>query len=448
MRKKFTFSAGLILALIGTSIASQAQLLINENFTGYSAGNLNGQGGWVSSGDGNNINVVVKTNNDGALVKAGYTSGTNYISIDNSGKDYRKRFLGNTNVGLSNNTTLWLTFVVRVPSSSGTTNTSSASAVLGFRTNDDELGSRFYIGRSGSNLRFGISTDGDSKKWSSSNYSFNTTYLIVIRYDAVPGGGNDKMYMWVNPASLQGQPSTASANASITNGGGFGNDQFRYLELVQTVNGAEAHFDGFKASYGSGNTSTVNAAAAWADLSAAGAPLPVRFAGFEAKRTGANVNLAWKVEAEEDLADYQIERSVDGSRFETIGTVAAAGANNYGFADTKPVAGKSFYRIKAVDIDGKFMYSPIVVLNGTNQSVIFKVFPVPARNKITVQHSTITENANVIIASAEGRVVKTVVAAKGSMQTEIDLSAIPAGMYIIRFDNGNGDVQTMKFTKQ
>src|SRR5690606_30898410 len=121
---------------------------------------------------------------------------------------------------------------------------------------------------------------------------------------------------------------------------------------------------------------------------------------------------------EEDLADYQIERSVDGSRFETIGTVAAAGANNYGFADTKPVAGKSFYRIKAVDIDGKFMYSPIVVLNGTNQSVIFKVFPVPARNKITVQHSTITENANVIIASAEGRVVKTVAAAKGSMQTE------------------------------
>ena len=54
----------------------------------------------------------------------------------------------------------------------------------------------FYIGDNGSganNLKFGINKTGNTgATFASTNYTFNQTYLVVIRYDFVSGTTNDQ----------------------------------------------------------------------------------------------------------------------------------------------------------------------------------------------------------------------------------------------------------------
>src|SRR5262249_9689457 len=139
----------------------------------------------------------------------------------------------------------------------------------------------FYIGVTddGNRLKFGINKDAFANgTFGPAAYNFNTTYLVVIRYDinnnAASADYDDKMYMWINP-SLSAEPSVSTAQAAIDNfwdfnlDGGF-NSPAQSLELFQEANSATASFDGFKVSYGQGfGIIAANAAAAWAALSPA-----------------------------------------------------------------------------------------------------------------------------------------------------------------------------------
>ena len=88
--------------------------------------------------------------------------------------------------------------------------------------------------------------------------------------------------------------------------------------------------------------------------------LPVQLLSFTAKSSNnKKVVLTWKVAQEQGLQGYEIERSADGSNFSSIGFVAAGGLETYTFDDTKPESGKNYYRIKAIDLGGKFKYSEI-----------------------------------------------------------------------------------------
>jgi hypothetical protein len=61
---------------------------------------------------------------------------------------------------------------------------------------------------------------------------------------------------------------------------------------------------------------------------------------------------------------------------------------SYNAIDDNPIDGKSYYRLKQVDFDGKYSYSSIVVLNCTsieNQSpTSITIFPNPATDNLSV----------------------------------------------------------------
>ena len=67
---------------------------------------------------------------------------------------------------------------------------------------------------------------------------------------------------------------------------------------------------------------------------------------------------------EEDADYFVIERSTNGYSFEEIGQVMALGTvygpQGYGFKDNSPLNGANYYRLKQVDYNGNYMYSPIV----------------------------------------------------------------------------------------
>lgn len=95
--------------------------------------------------------------------------------------------------------------------------------------------------------------------------------------------------------------------------------------------------------------------------------LPVTYSAFTATKQSGQSVLQWQTEEELNSAEYVIERSADGSKYEPIGTVAAAGnsalSNRYFFTDRYPLTGKNYYRLKQVDIDGRFTYSVILSID-------------------------------------------------------------------------------------
>lgn len=183
-------------------------------------------------------------------------------------------------------------------------------------------------------------------------------------------------------------------------------------------------------------------------LAASGTVLPVKFSSFDAKAAGGNVNLNWSLALEENVSGYDVEKSNDGSNFTKIGFVNATGTMNYAFTDTKISEATSYYRIKAVDIDGKFSYSTVVTMKGGKSSILLKAFPMPAVNELTLQHNTATNASQISISSAEGRTIKAIVPGNGTQQTVINISSFKPGIYVIRFSIENGETETLKFVKK
>jgi hypothetical protein len=114
-----------------------------------------------------------------------------------------------------------------------------------------------------------------------------------------------------------------------------------------------------------------------------GAALPVTLVNLKAAPDEQKVKIDWTTVYEKDNLLFEVERSLDGSHFTTIGNINGHGNSTdrqaYSFYDEKPLAGVSYYRVKQVDIDRKASRSGIVsVVFGLNSSK-FIVYPNPAR---------------------------------------------------------------------
>jgi hypothetical protein len=95
--------------------------------------------------------------------------------------------------------------------------------------------------------------------------------------------------------------------------------------------------------------------------------LPVNLLNFSAIFNNQQTMLKWSADQEAGFEKYIVERSSTSSDFQPIGEkryAGTAGRNNYEFTDDlSAVNGSTFYyRLKMLDLDGKFTYSSIVMV--------------------------------------------------------------------------------------
>lgn len=119
--------------------------------------------------------------------------------------------------------------------------------------------------------------------------------------------------------------------------------------------------------------------------------LPLTLIHFKGKKQAAGILLDWATASEIQVNRFEIERSNDGSLYEKIGTIQAAGNSNtnkyYSFTDLLPFNTDNYYRLKMVDDDGKYSYSNVVVFKGgqlTNM-LVDKIKPNPFRDVINIE---------------------------------------------------------------
>jgi len=117
------------------------------------------------------------------------------------------------------------------------------------------------------------------------------------------------------------------------------------------------------------------------------APLPLTFAGTRAYAKDDGIQVEWDTETEDNVKEFEVEKSTDGISFGKAGTVRAigSGANHYNWFDASPVNGNNFYRIRAVDIDGKFKYTSILAVRVTDTRIT--AYPNPVRRGTTLELS-------------------------------------------------------------
>ena len=176
--------------------------------------------------------------------------------------------------------------------------------------------------------------------------------------------------------------------------------------------------------------------------------LPVNFIGFTGKKTATGTQLSWNVSEEKSVKFYNVEKSSDGVLFNNIGMVRATGDNNYSFTDVQSSQELTFYRIKNIDMDERFKYSTVLSFKNGNAALLFKVFPTIVRNNFTVQHPAIKSGSRITLCASDGRLIRSFVPSAGSIQTQVDLGSQRSGIYIVRFDNGEGKIETVKVVKQ
>jgi hypothetical protein len=122
-----------------------------------------------------------------------------------------------------------------------------------------------------------------------------------------------------------------------------------------------------------------------ANVATAAGTLPVRFGDVKATHSSNGVSLQWSNLSESDVASYTIERSSNGRGFAQVAQVYAAkndgGKASYQQVDAAPLNGTSYYRIKAVETNGKTVYSDIIRMNIDGGTASLLLYPNPVRGK-------------------------------------------------------------------
>lgn len=170
--------------------------------------------------------------------------------------------------------------------------------------------------------------------------------------------------------------------------------------------------------------------------------LPVTLTSFSAKAEAEQVVLNWTTETEQHVDRFEVERSKDGVDFEYVTTVEANGNTTspslYGAHDNNPLTGYSYYRLKAVDINGEFDYSDLRRVEFRPASAA--VYPNPARGQVTISGLS-DDIEHVRLLDSRGAVVRTWGVA-GEVHIEAPITDLPAGVYLVELNTASGAVQT------
>jgi Pregnancy-associated plasma protein-A/Secretion system C-terminal sorting domain len=184
----------------------------------------------------------------------------------------------------------------------------------------------------------------------------------------------------------------------------------------------------------------------------AGVALAIELTDFSGVVTSEqNSLLSWTTASEKDNRQFEIEVSRDGVNFDLLASIPSKGNANhdqrYEYLHVKPQRGISFYRLKQTDLDGKYTYSKIIALSIVNNLTKASVYPVPAKNTITINFGEIITNGVIRILSADLRTVKQETVNGPSVKKDINVSQLSTGVYFIRYTSGTTN-EIMRFVKE
>ncbi len=264
-------------------------------------------------------------------------------------------------------------------------------------------------------------------------------FYLSDRYWIINPIGNPGTYA----CSLTFALPTNQINASDTalrlyNRSAYGNGAWN---LIKTIGASGI-------SAGAGTFTAIGTLGQFTLASNGNSPLPVSLISFGGKRAGELVKLTWSTSNEINSKGFVIERGTGSLNFDEIGFIGSKAQNtnkliNYGYTDIQaPATQKLFYRLKQLDLDGKFSYSPMVVIEPNVSGEDYSLYPNPFTNKLFVDNNT-SEISELKIFDIQGKLVLSQQINKMGKH-EINLSSeLKPGIYFMQM-NGRQAVKMIK----
>ena len=160
------------------------------------------------------------------------------------------------------------------------------------------------------------------------------------------------------------------------------------------------------------------------------------------KKDDHTVILNWVTYSESNNRGFVVERSKNGTAFDSIGfvpslSIGGKGAN-YVFTDLPSSGGKLFYRLQQINLDNTYQLSPIKFVQLINRSYL-KVYPNPVKDVLSINTSYTFSNSQLNIYDVNGQLLmrKSI---NGSGTSNISVKKLPAGLYSAKISDNTNNI--------
>ncbi|MEL7160381.1 MAG: T9SS type A sorting domain-containing protein [Bacteroidota bacterium] len=177
--------------------------------------------------------------------------------------------------------------------------------------------------------------------------------------------------------------------------------------------------------------------------------LPLDLLTFTARVLDKQVLLQWMTTNETNTHEFTVEKSRDARAFTVVGTLAATGTStpglelDYELRDETPWTGTSYYRLRTTDFDGTFSLSELreVTFVATAEGR-YVVFPNPTSGRVMLDGPAGLKEVRVM--DVHGRTLFV----REAPGTELDLSQLKPGMYLLLLKPEKGASAAVRLRKQ
>jgi hypothetical protein len=176
---------------------------------------------------------------------------------------------------------------------------------------------------------------------------------------------------------------------------------------------------------------------------------PLTLLSFNASVVNCNSTLNWVTTNEINTHSFEIERNNPNTgSWEKIGTVSAQGNSsiqkNYTFTDiTTNSQNKILYRLKMIDLDRSFKYSPILPVMGNCLKAKAMIYPNPVKGDLLfVSMTGFDGNAVATLRNAVGQTIVTKVVKNGT--DFLNITGLSDGFYILNINDKNNNSYNLK----
>jgi hypothetical protein len=165
--------------------------------------------------------------------------------------------------------------------------------------------------------------------------------------------------------------------------------------------------------------------------------------------------LTWATATEKNNSHFDVQRSVNGTSFETIGKVTGSGttaqAHTYSFNDAY-ASGSAYYRLRQVDFDGQSANSNVVFVKGCNSSGFdANIYPNPTHDELNVVLSV--DNAAEVSVNVYNTIGQLVLSRAsnslkvGANTIKLSTTELAKGNYFLKVESAGQPIYTEIFTK-
>jgi hypothetical protein len=181
--------------------------------------------------------------------------------------------------------------------------------------------------------------------------------------------------------------------------------------------------------------------------------LPVELTSFSGNCADGKVDLEWSTATEHNSAYFQVEYSRDGSVWQNIGEVKAAGNSvqniNHTLTHEQVASGNNYYRLRQVDIDGvEELYDAIAVNCAAGSDQYMMSYPNPSEQnfQVALLDENLIGTATLSMVDARGKLIHSELleVKAGTNLFLFNNTGLAPGIYYVKISKGTYSSEVVK----